>query len=212
MSTPPPDTYPGCTWADQPITSPDTLPLDCIGSAATTEPSTGLTTRYSVSAYDPTTRTVRLIPELEEDRAGVVRAFSPELRTYSQTVSLDDLDDLRLMHRRSTRDDLTAPYSTWCRHVVKAAFTAGGDHNVPPYRRVYRFWMETSEGNAYRFLVRAPSQEEADDLARRWWEGIPTADGWKDSLLPDGERIHVLSCEGAGDMHWPYTDPIADPV
>lgn len=212
MITPPPDMYPGCTWADQTVTAPTTGPLDYIGTAATVEPRTGLTNRYRIRAYDPTARTVRISPDVKEDRAGVVRPFPADRQAQTMTASLADLDDVRLMHRRRNRDDLTALHSPWCRHVIKAAFTAGGDQGVPRHRRVYRFWMETTEGNTYRFLVRAPSQEQGADLARRWWQGTPTADGWKDSLLADGERIHILSCEGARDMHWPYSDPIADPV
>ncbi|MEV6400792.1 hypothetical protein AB0M39_39465 [Streptomyces sp. NPDC051907] len=212
MITPLPDMHPGCTWADQPVTAPAEAPGH-IGSAAVVEPATGLTVRYRVLAYDPIARTAVLAPDLREDRAGVVRLFPADQRSHARTVSLADLDDLRLVHRR-TRDGLTALHAdTQCRHVVKAAFTAGGDRGVPRHRRVYRFWMQTTQDNAYRFLVRAPSQEHAHALARTWWQGTATADGWRDGRLADGERISVLSCEGARDMPvWPYSEPVADPV
>ncbi|MGW6145849.1 hypothetical protein [Streptomyces sp. NPDC055140] len=211
LTPPPPDMYPGCSWADQPITTP-TPPLDSIGTAATVESRTGLTTRYRVTAYDPTARTVQISPDVREDRAGVVRSFPHAQRAQSATAHVDDLDDVRLIHRRD-RDDLTPWHSPQCRHVIKAAFTADGDQGVPLHRRVYRFWMESTEGRTFRFLVRAPAQERAEALARRWWQGAPTADGWTGGLLTDGELIHRLICEGARDMEvWPYPDPIAAPV
>ncbi|MFF1678776.1 hypothetical protein ACFVYG_22385 [Streptomyces sp. NPDC058256] len=209
MLTPPPDMYPGCTWADQPVTATTRFGT---GTAAIVEPRTGLTTRYRVHAYDPSTRTVLVAPDVKEDRAGVVRAFPANERARTRTVALDDLDELRLVHRRD-RDDVTAFHTNHCRHVIKAAFTAGGDRGVPSHRRVYRLWMETREERTYRFLVRAPSQPAAFDVARTWWQGTRGPDGWFGGHLEDGDRIEFLTCEGARDMPvWPYRDPIADPV
>ncbi|RNG04304.1 hypothetical protein [Streptomyces botrytidirepellens] len=207
MLIPPPDMYPGCTWADQPVTA--TTPFG-IGTAATVEPRTGLTTRYKVTAYDPHARTVTVLADVKENRAGVVRP-APD-RDRPRTIALDDVDELRLIHRR-TRDDTTALHTDHCRHAIKMAFTAGGDRGVPGSRRVYRLWMETTEGRTYRFLVRAPSQAKACDVARAWWQGTRCPDGWTGGRLQDGDRIDVLTCEGARDMPvWPYPDPIADPV
>lgn len=62
--------HPGCTWADQPVAA--TTPFG-IGTAATVEPRTGLTIRYKVTAYDPHTGSVTVLPDMKEDRAGVVR-------------------------------------------------------------------------------------------------------------------------------------------
>jgi len=78
--------YPGCTWADQPITPPTTPPLDTIGTAVTVAPSTGLTNRYRVRAYDPAARTVRISPDVKEDRAGVVRPFPADRQTQTTTA------------------------------------------------------------------------------------------------------------------------------
>ncbi|MFD6329157.1 hypothetical protein ACFWGI_06210 [Streptomyces niveus] len=206
MLTPPPDMYPNCPWADQLITGPH------IGTAATVEAGTGLTTRYKVHAYDPDTRTVVVTPDVKEDRAGVVRPFSADQRAQHQPVALGDLDELRLIHERE-RDDTTALHTGLCRHAVKTAFTAGGDRGVVPHRRVYRMWMQTSEERAYRFLVRAPSQTAAEDLARTWLQGTPGPEGWIGSRLETGETIAHLICEGARGMQvWPYPDPIADIV
>lgn len=73
--------------------------------------------------------------------------------------------------------------------------------------------MQTTEGRTYRFLVRAPSQTTAFDVARDWWQGTPSPDGWIGGHLEEGERIEVLTFEGARDMQvWPYPDPIADPI
>lgn len=203
----PPDMYPGCTWADQPITG--TTPVG-IGTAAIVEPRTGLTTRYKVTAHDPHTNTITALPDVKEDRAGVVRP-APD-RDHPRTLALDDVDELRLIHRR-TRDDTTALHTDHCRHAIKSAFTAGGDRGVPPFRRVYRLRMDTTENRTYQFLVRAPSKEEAYKVAHAWWQGTPCRDGWTGGHLEDGERINVLTCEGARDMPvWPYPDSIADPV
>ncbi|MEU7031626.1 hypothetical protein AB0A60_33630 [Streptomyces sp. NPDC046275] len=208
MLTPPPDMYPGCTWADRPVTA--TTPFG-IGTAATVEPRTGLTTRYTVHAYDPRTRTALVGPDQREDRAGVVRSVPDAERTRRQ-VAVSDLDDLRLVHRR-TRDDITWLHTNHCRHTIKAAFTAGGDRGVPEHRRVYRMWMQTTEERTYRFLVRAPSQEAAYTLARSWWQGAPSPTGYIGGHLENGELIDLLTCEGARDMPvWPYADAIADPV
>lgn len=211
MITPPPDMYPGCTWADQPVTATAAAPLDHIGTAATVDPRTGLTTRYKIWAYDPAARTLRIAPDSKEDRAGVVRPFPAGQRAQARTVTVADMDDVRLIHHRD-RADLTALHTPRCRHAIKAAFTAGGDRGVPRNRRVYRFRMETTAGNTCRFLVHAPTQSQAEHTARLWWQGTSTADGRKDSRLPDGEQIHLLTYEGARDMHWPYPDPIADPA
>lgn len=209
MLTPPPDMYPGCTWADQSVTA--TTPFG-IGTAATIEARTGLTTRYKVTAYDPHACTVVVAPDVKEDRAGVVRSFSADERDRPRTLALDDVHDLRLIHRRD-RDDGTALHTNHCRHVVKAAFTAGGDRGVPGHRRAYRLWMQTTEERTYRFLVRAPSEVAAYELARTWWQGTRCPDGWTGGLLEDGETIDLLTCEGARDMPvWPYPDPVADPV
>ncbi|MFF7117415.1 hypothetical protein ACFY91_34605 [Streptomyces albogriseolus] len=208
MLTPPPDMYPGCAWADRPVTATTSFG---IGTAATIEPRTGLTTRYTVHAYDPCAGTALVNPDQREDRAGVVRSVPDKERTRRQ-VPVGDLDELRLVHRRS-RDDITWLHTNHCRHTIKAAFTAGGDRGVPGHRRVYRLWMQTTEERAYRFLVRAPSQEAACALARSWWQGTPSPTGYVDGHLQDGELIDVLICEGARDMPvWPYTDAIADPV
>ncbi|MFI9772192.1 hypothetical protein ACIHJG_35820 [Streptomyces sp. NPDC052415] len=208
MLTPPPDMYPGCTWADQPVTATTAYG---IGTAATIEPRTGLTTRYVVHAFNPHTRTVLVAPDQREDRAGVVRRVPEEQRTR-RSVVICDLDELRLVHRR-TRDDVTLLHTNHCRHALKTAFTVGGDRGVPTHRRVYRFWMQTSHERTFRFLVRAPSQEAADALARSWWQGAPSPNGFSGRRLEDGESINVLTCEGARDMrYWPYPDPIADPV
>ncbi|MFC8236217.1 hypothetical protein [Streptomyces sp. NPDC057284] len=170
-----------------------------------------MTTRYSVHAYDPHTRTVLAALDVKEDRAGVVRPFSFAERAEHQRTALDELDELRLIHRRE-RDDVTALHTNHCRHVIKAAFTIGGDRGVAGPRRVYRFWMQTREGHTYWFLVRAPSQPEAYALSRTWWQGTPSADGLSGGHLNDGDGIDVLTCEGARDMPvWPYPDPIADP-
>ena len=211
---PPPDMYPGCTWADQPVTATDPSPghTASIGTAATVEPRTGLTTRYKVIAYNPHARTVTLLPDVKEDRAGVVRPLPGSERSRTRTIAVNDVDELRLIHRRH-RDDTTALHTNHCRHTLKTAFTAGGDRGVPGPRRVYRFWMQTTEGHTYRFLVRAPSQPEAYDVARSWWQGTRSSDGWTGGHLEDGDRIDHLTCEGARDMPvWPYPDPIADPV
>ncbi|MCX4826340.1 hypothetical protein OG883_42630 [Streptomyces sp. NBC_01142] len=208
MLTPPPDMYPGCTWADQPVTATTAFG---IGSAATVEPRTGLTTRYIVHAFDPHTRTALIAPDQREDRAGVVRPVPDNQRTR-RPIAIGDLDELRLIHRR-TRDDITLLHTNHCRHTIKAAFTAGGDRGVPARRRVYRLWMQTSKEHTYRFLVRAPSQEAAYALARSWWQGTPSSTGFSGGRLEDGETIDLLTCQGARDMPiWPYPDPIADPV
>ncbi|MFD8664854.1 hypothetical protein ACFV1U_05575 [Streptomyces microflavus] len=207
MLTPPADMYPGCTWADQPVAATTQFG---IGTAATVEPRTGLTIRYKVIMFDPQAGFVTVLPDVKEDRAGVVRP-APD-RHRLRTVHLDDLDDLRLIHHR-TRDDTTALHTSHCRHAIKAAFTAGGDQGVPASRRVYRFWMQSVEGHTFRFLIRAPSQAEAHAIARSWWQGAPCADGWSGGRLEDGDRIEFLTCEGARDMPvWPYPDQIADPV
>lgn len=207
MLTPPADMYPGCTWADQPVVATTQFG---IGTAATVEPRTGLTIRYKVTAYDPQSGSVTVSPDVKEDRAGVVRP-APD-RDTPRTIPLDELDYLRLIHHR-TRDDTTALHTSNCRHAIKTAFTAGGDQGVPASRRVYRFWMQTTEGHTHRFLVRAPSQTNASDVARAWWQGTPCPEGWTGGRLQDGDRIDVLTCEGARDMPvWPYPDPIADPV
>ncbi|MFI1700430.1 hypothetical protein ACH419_31240 [Streptomyces bobili] len=209
MLTPPTDMYPGCPWADQPVT--DTASFG-IGTAAVVEARTGLTTRYRVTAYDPHARTVVVTPDMKEDRAGVARPFAADERDRPRTLALDDVDDLRLIHRRH-RDDVSALHTDNCRHVIKVAFTAGGDRGVPGPRRVYRLWMETSEERTYRFLVRAPTQQAACDVARIWWQGTRCPDGWTGGRLQDGETIRYLRCEGARDMPvWPYPDPIADLV
>ncbi|MCZ1012042.1 hypothetical protein [Streptomyces lydicus] len=214
MLTPPPDTYPGCTWADQLVTAPvyrPGLPAQ-IGTAATVEPRTGLTTRYKVTAYDPHARTVTVLPDVKEDRAGVVRPLPDAERDGPLILHLDDVDDLRLIHRRH-RDDTSALHTNHCRHAIETAFTAGGDRGVPGPRRVYRFRMQTTEGRTYRFLARASSQSKAYDLAHVWWQGTPSPSGWTGGRLEDGDRIGSLVCEGARDMPvWPYPDPIADPV
>ncbi|MDF3303286.1 hypothetical protein [Streptomyces tropicalis] len=208
MMTPPPDMYPGCTWADRPVTATTVFG---IGTAATVEPRTGLTTRYTVHAYDPLTETALVNPDQREDRAGVVRSVPLQERTRRQ-MAVGDLDELRLVHRR-TRDDTTQLHTNHCRHVIKAAFTAGGDRGVPSHRRVYRMWMQTTEERTYRFIVRAPSQQAAYALARSWWQGSPSSTGYVGGHLEDGELIDFLSCEGARDMPvWPYADAIADPV
>ncbi|MFF8617039.1 hypothetical protein [Streptomyces sp. NPDC015350] len=208
MLTPPPDMYPSCTWADRPVTATTTFG---IGTAVTVEPRTGLTTCYTVHAYDPRTRTALVNPDQREDRAGVVRSVPDEERTRRQ-MAVGDLDELRLVHRR-TRDDITWLHTNHCRHTIKAAFTAGGDRDVPGHRRVYRMWMQTTEERTYRFIVRAPSQQAAYALARSWWQGTPSPTGYVGGHLEDGEFIDLLSCEGACDMPvWPYADAIADPV
>ncbi|MCX4681660.1 hypothetical protein OG413_41400 [Streptomyces sp. NBC_01433] len=208
MLTPPPDMYPDCSWAEQPVTG--TTPSG-IGTAATVEPRTGLTTRYTVHGYDPHTRTALIAPEQREDRAGVVRPVADAQRTR-RTIAVGDLDELRLIHRRN-RGDVTALHTDHCRHAIKTAFTAGGDRGVPGPRRVYRLWMQTSEERTYRFLVRAPSQEAAYDLAHSWWQGTRSPTGFSGGRLESGETIDVLTCEGARDMpFWPYLEPIADPV
>ncbi|MFE1784534.1 hypothetical protein ACFW9F_18620, partial [Streptomyces sp. NPDC059506] len=74
MLTPPPDMYPGCTWADQPVTATTAFG---IGTAAIVEPQTGLTTRYTVHAYDPHAQTALVTPEQREDRAGVGGGATP---------------------------------------------------------------------------------------------------------------------------------------
>ncbi|MEU5242223.1 hypothetical protein ACH4UR_37255 [Streptomyces lydicus] len=195
---------PDCTWANRPVSATTTNPD--IGTATTIDPRTGLTTRYRIHTYNPRTHTLLITPDANEGRAGVVCPFPAEQRAQPRTFPLTQLHEVRLTHRRS-RDD-----SATCHHVIKAAFTAGGDYGVPRHRRVYKFGMQTTGGATYRFLVHAPTQAHADRLARRWWQGAPTSDGFKDSRLPDGERIRLLSCEGARDMHWPYHYPIADPV
>ncbi|MGW3929815.1 hypothetical protein ACWECC_17175 [Streptomyces microflavus] len=164
-----------------------------------------------MTAYDPHTQTVTLLPDVKEDRAGAVRPVPADGRT-PRVLNLDDIDELRLIHRRH-RDDDTTLHTGHCRHAIKAAFTAGGDRGVPGPRRVYRLWMQTNEDRTYRFLVRAPSQQEAYDVARVWWQGTRCPDGWTGGRLQDGETIDFLTCEGARDMPvWPYPDPIADPV
>ncbi|MFD7866993.1 hypothetical protein [Streptomyces sp. NPDC059783] len=208
MLTPPPDMYPGCTWADQPVTA--TTPYG-MGTAATIEPRTGLTTRYVVHAFNPHTNTALVAPDQREDRAGVVRRVPEEQRTR-RSVDVRDLDELRLVHRR-TRDDAALLHTSNCRHALKTAFTAGGDRGVPSHRRVYRLWMQTSHGRTFRFLVRAPSQDEAYALARSWWQGAPSRTGFSGGHLEAGESIDLLTCEGARDMpRWPHPEPIADPV
>ncbi|MFD5079541.1 hypothetical protein [Streptomyces sp. NPDC058371] len=208
MLTPPPDMYPGCSWAEQPVTATTRFG---IGTAATVQPRTGLTTRYTVHGYDPHNCTALVVPDQREDRAGVVRPVRVEQRTH-RTIAVGDLDELRLVHRR-TVDDVTSLHTNHCRHAIKTAFTAGGDRGVPGPRRVYRLWMQTSDERTYRFLVRAPSQEAAYALARSWWQGTLGPTGFRGGRLEDGETIHVLTCEGARDMpFWPYPDPIADPV
>ncbi|MGW6203672.1 hypothetical protein ACWF9B_08500 [Streptomyces sp. NPDC055089] len=209
--TPPPDMYPGCTWADRPVTAtPD--PPGHIGMAATVEERTGLTTRYTVQAYDPHTGIVTVAPHIKEDRAGVARSFTADERSRTRDVALDDLDELRLIHHRD-RDDLTGLHIPTCRHAIKAAFTAGGDRGVPGPRRVYRFWMQTNSGDAHRLLVRAPSQPQAYDLVLTWFQGTPAPEGWTGGRLDDGEVIEILTCEGAREMRiWPHPDPIADPL
>jgi hypothetical protein len=202
--------YPGCTWADQPITTSGTS-LGFIGMAATVDPCTGLTTRYRIHAYDPTACTVLIALDVEEGPAGVMRSVSGDRRNQPFTASLSGLDEVRLVHRRS-RHDVTALHTDSCRHVIKAAFTAGGDKGVPRDRRVYRFRMETTESSTYRFLVHAPSQQQAHHLAQRWWQGSPSTDGYTGSRLSDGERIELLMCDGARDMVWPYPERVADPV
>ncbi|MGX1887576.1 hypothetical protein [Streptomyces sp. NPDC055287] len=113
-------------------------------------------------------------------------------------------------HRTTGRPPL---HTHHCRHVIKTAFTAGGDRGVPGPRRVYRFFMQTAEGRTYRFLVRAPSQPKAYDLARAWWQGTPSPDGFTGGRLEDGDRIDFLTREGARDMPLlTHPDPIADPV
>ncbi|MEU5196032.1 hypothetical protein AB0G86_18580 [Streptomyces scabiei] len=206
--TPPPDMYPGCTWADQPVTATTAFG---IGTAAIVEPQTGLTTRYTVHAYDPHAQTALVTPEQREDRTGVVRSIPDEERTR-RPIAVEDLDELRIVHRRS-RDDITWLHTNHCRHTIKAAFTAGGDRGVPGHRRVYRLWMQTSDERTYRFLVRAPSEKAAYALARSWWQGTPSPTGFVGGHLEDGETIDTLTCEGARDMPvWPYADAIADPV
>ncbi|WP_331726044.1 hypothetical protein [Streptomyces sp. NBC_00470] len=212
MLTPPPDTYPGCTWADHAIPAPAAdAALGHIGTASVVEPRTGLTTRYTVTAYHPHARTLTVVPDIREDRSGVARAF-PAAEREARTLLLDAVDDVRLVHQRP-RDDLTALHAgSWCRHVVKAAFTAGGDKGVPLHRRTYRFYLRTTERTC-RFLVHAPSEQRAEAFARRWWQGTPTTDGWRGGRLEDGERIEGLTCEGARDMPvWPHPEPIADPL
>ncbi|KOV73378.1 hypothetical protein ADL02_40090 [Streptomyces sp. NRRL WC-3723] len=200
--------YPGCTWADRPVIATTAYG---IGTAATIEPRTGLTTRYTVHAYNPHTRTALVTPDQREDRAGVVRSVPDGQRTR-RAIEAGDLDELRLVHRRS-RDDTTSLHTNHCRHTIKAAFTAGGDRGVPGHRRVYRFWMQTSDERTYRFLVRASSKEAAYALARCWWQGRPSPTGFVGGRLKDGETIDLLTCEGARDMPvWPYADAIADPV
>ncbi|MFF3959147.1 hypothetical protein ACFYY1_39035 [Streptomyces sp. NPDC001890] len=214
MNTPltsPPDMYPGCTWTDHPVSAP-TDPPGHIGMAATVEERTGLTTRYTVHAYDPYTGTVTVRPEMKEDRAGVARPFPADERSRNRDVDLDDLDELRLIHYRE-RDDHTGLHIPTCRHEIKAAFTAGGDRGVPGPRRVYRFWMQTNSGATYRFLVRAPSQPKAHALALTWWQGTPAPQGWTGGHLDDGEVVELLTCDGARDMrNWPHLDSIADPL
>ncbi|MEU3904196.1 hypothetical protein AB0F20_10290 [Streptomyces goshikiensis] len=209
MSASPPGLYPGCTWADRPRRDPHGEP---IGTAANIDPETGLTNRYRVIAWDPHARTVRISLDVKEDRSGAVRPFPPERRAQVLTAALHDLDDVRLTHRRD-RDDTAAFATPSCRHQVKAAFTAGGDRGVPAARRVYKFWMQDTDGDTRRFLVKAPSQRDAHDFARRWWSGRPTADGWSGKRLPPGVFIEALACEGAREYEtWPHPDPIADPA
>jgi hypothetical protein len=202
--------YPGCTWADQPVTA-TTSPFG-IGTAAVVEPRTGLTTRYTVHAYDPHTRSLHVAPDAKEGPAGAVRAIPAEQRARRQTLSLDGLDDVQLTHRRD-RDDLALMHDRVCRHVIKASFTAGGDRDIPPDRRVYRFRLETTQGTTYRFLVRARSEQQAATLTRNYWQGAPPFDGYRSRGPNRGERIDWLTCEGARDMPvWPYPEPIAVPV
>ncbi|MFH8257871.1 hypothetical protein [Streptomyces roseolus] len=141
----------------------------------------------------------------------MVRSVPVAARTRRQ-VAVSDLDDLRLVHRR-TRDDITWLHIDHCRHCIKAAFTAEGDRGVPEHRRVYRMWMQTTEERTCRFLVRAPSQKAAHTLARSWWQGTPSPTGYIGGRLENGEFIDLLTCEGARDMSvWPYVDVIAGTV